>query len=150
MERTSSVDCFNFLGAFDCPECVFGCREKVRACGSQLAISSCCSKETNQCPCMLSICFKVQTILYILLMFWAVYVSGPGFNKQWGYHLLDAYLVMLLCTVVLYVLAQSFLFGHIKSYFLKNKVIWSTLLGHKKMALAINLRKSVLYDIRKV
>jgi len=31
----------------------------------------------------------------------------------------------------LYALAQSFLFGHIKSYFVKNKVISSSFLGHK-------------------
>jgi len=38
---------------------------------------------------------------------------------------------MLLCTVVVYVLAQSFLFGHIRSHFLKNKVILSSFLSHK-------------------
>jgi len=44
-------------------------------------------------------------------------------NKPWGYHLFCQFsLVMLLCTVVVYVLAQSFLFGHIKSYLLKNQV----------------------------
>jgi len=49
-----------------------------------------------------------------------------GFNKPWGYHLLCLFsLIMLLYTVVVYILAQSFLFGHIKSYFLKNKVIYN-------------------------
>jgi len=51
------------------------------------------------------------------------YLFKRCFNKPWGYHLFCQFsLVMLLCTVVVYVLAQSFLFGHIKSYLLKNQV----------------------------
>jgi len=54
-----------------------------------------------------------------------------GFSKPWGYHMLRLIsLVMLLCTVVVCFSSVIF-FGHIKSYFLKNKVILSSFLGHK-------------------
>jgi len=50
-----------------------------------------------------------------------------GFETM-GYHLSCLFsLVMLLCTVVV----CSCFFGHIKSYFLKNKVILSSFLVHK-------------------
>jgi len=32
---------------------------------------------------------------------------------------------------------RNIFFGHMKSYFLKNKVIFSSILGHNKMALVI-------------
>ena len=36
---------------------------------------SCSRKEINQCPCMLSVCFK-RKIVHVLLIFWAVYFRG--------------------------------------------------------------------------
>jgi len=41
-------------------------------------------------------------------------------------------LLMLPCAVVV-CLAQSFLFGHINSFFLKNKIILCSFLGHKNV-----------------
>jgi len=47
-----------------------------------------------------------------------------GFQQTMGLPSLCLFsLVIFLYTIVVYVLAQSFLFGHIKSYFPKNKVI---------------------------
>ena len=50
---------------------------------------------------------------------------------------------MLLCAVVV-CLAQSFLFGHIKSYFLNNKVTLSTFLGHKN---GLNMTDCLNFDV---
>jgi len=43
---------------------------------------SCSRKEINQCPFMLSVCFKRNNV-YVLLMFWAVYFI-TGFQQAMG------------------------------------------------------------------
>jgi len=64
------------------------------------------------------------TTLCVLLMFRVAYFSG--LQQTIGLPICPG---MLVCIVD--VLAQSFLFGHIKSYFLTAKVILSSFLGHK-------------------
>jgi len=60
---------------------------------------------------------------------------------------------MLLCTVVVqYVLAQSFLFGHIKSYFLKNEFPLPSFQGHKNgptdhTPLIFNKKEKVAFSV---
>ena len=64
------------------------------------------------------------------------------FHQIIGFHLLRLFLLIMLLCAVDYVLAQWLLFGHIKSYFLKNKVVLSSLLGHKKWSSSL----SKIYD----
>jgi len=55
------------------------------------------------------------TPYYMFCSGFEVYIQWV-FNKPWGYHFLLLFLlVMLLCAVVAYVLAQSLLFGYIKT-----------------------------------
>jgi len=83
--------------------------------------SSCCPKEINQRPCMFSISLKPN---YIFCSCFELFIL-VGLPQTMGLpSLVPVLLAMLLCTVSYTVCSSSviFLWTHIKSYFMKNKV----------------------------
>jgi len=90
-------------------------------------LCSCCPKELNQYPCMLSICFKPN---YMLCWSFLTFVL-VRLQQTMGLPSLCLFsLVMLMCTVTACSSSAAF-FCHISSYFQRNKVILPSFLVRK-------------------
>jgi len=85
-------------------------------------------------------------LLYVLLICEPFILAGLQQTMELLYLMLFS-LVMLLCAVVV-CLAQSFLFGHINFFFLKNKIILSRFYVIK-MSLFLNIDVSLCIQIKK-